>query len=86
MASGSTSVKTPRLSLSAKTLIGLALGIGCGLFFGEACGRLQIIGNAFVGLLQMAVLPYIVVSLIASIGRLTLQRTTHSQEQSGNRE
>jgi len=66
---------TPRrrsLSLSTKTLVGAALGLGCGLFFGELCGHLKIVGDAFIGLLQMTVLPYIMVTLIASIGRLTL--------------
>ena len=65
---------TPRrrgLNLSAKTLIGLALGIALGLFFGELVGWMQFAGDAFVGLLQMTVLPYISVSLVASLGRLT---------------
>jgi Na+/H+-dicarboxylate symporter/uncharacterized short protein YbdD (DUF466 family) len=63
--------KKVRLSLSAKILIGLILGIVLGLFFGEAVGFLKIIGDAFIKLLQMSVLPYIVVSLIVGIGRLT---------------
>jgi Na+/H+-dicarboxylate symporter len=35
-----------RLSLSTTILIGLDLGIACGIFFGEYCGFLSIIGNA----------------------------------------
>ena len=50
--------------------IGLVLGVLCGVFFGEYCGRLQVIGNAYVGLLQMTVLPYLVLSLISNMGRL----------------
>ncbi len=53
-------------------MIALSLGIACGLFFGEYSGALNIIGNAYIGLLQMTVLPYIVFSLIANIGRLSL--------------
>lgn len=68
------SSKGPKLSLSAKILIGLAAGIGCGLFFGEFCAPLQVFGDAFVGLLQMTVLPYITCSLILNIGRLTPTR------------
>lgn len=64
----------PRLGLSSKIFIGLVLGIGCGFFFGELCSPLQILGDAFVGLLQMTVLPYITCSLILNIGRLTPDR------------
>lgn len=70
------SSKKQRLSLSAKTLIGLGLGVACGLFFGELCSGLQVVGDAFVGLLQMTVLPYIAISLIASVGRLSPQQST----------
>ncbi|MCP3871033.1 MAG: cation:dicarboxylase symporter family transporter [Gammaproteobacteria bacterium] len=53
-------------------LMALATGIVSGLMFGEYCADLKIVGDAYVGLLQMTVLPYIVFSLIASIGRLSL--------------
>ena len=43
---------------------GLALGVGCGVMFGEWCQYLRIFGDAYVGLLQMTVLPYLVVALI----------------------
>lgn len=63
-----------RLSLSTWIFISLGLGIGCGLFFGEACRRLDFIGDGFIRLLQMTILPYIVVSLVHSIGALTYER------------
>ena len=72
--------KKRRLGLSELTLIGLFVGIGCGLFFGEGCARFQIFGDAFVGLLQMTVLPYIVLSLIGGIGKLNLK---HSKQLAG---
>ena len=50
---------------------GLVAGLACGLFFGEYCQDLNVIGEVFIGLLQMTVLPYIVVALIANIGRLS---------------
>jgi Na+/H+-dicarboxylate symporter len=59
-----------RLSLSHWILIGLVLGIGCGIVFGELCQPLEVIGDVFIRLLQMTILPYIVVSLIANIGGL----------------
>jgi Na+/H+-dicarboxylate symporter/ABC-type amino acid transport substrate-binding protein len=50
--------------------IGLLLGILCGVLLGDYCADLQVLGRAYVGLLQMTVLPYLVVSLIAKMGRL----------------
>jgi len=49
----------------------LFLGIVMGLLFGESAGQLQLLGDIYIGLLQMTVLPYIVFSLIANIGRLS---------------
>ncbi len=49
---------------------GLLLGVLCGLLLGEYCEDLQVVGQAYVGLLQMTVLPYLVISLIAKMGRL----------------
>ena len=56
-------------------MISISLGVACGLFFGEYCGILDGVGDAYVGLLQMTVLPYIVFSLIANIGRLSLEES-----------
>lgn len=53
--------------------IGLLLGVACGLFFGEYCRPLDGVGQAYVGLLQMTVLPYLVCSLIGKLGRLDLR-------------
>ena len=61
------------MSLSARIVLGLALGIAAGLFFGEAMGALEIVGDVFIRLLQMTVLPYVMVSLIAGLGRLNYQ-------------
>jgi len=61
------------VSLSAKIMIGLVLGIASGLFFGEPMGVLKVLGEVFIRLLQMTVLPYVMVSLIAGLGRLDYQ-------------
>jgi proton glutamate symport protein len=63
------------VGLSTKILIGLVGGIACGIFLGEYTYPLKIVGDAFVALLQMTVLPFIVVSLIANFGRLRLLQT-----------
>jgi len=65
------------MTLSRKIVIGLASGIACGLFFGEICGALSIVGNAYIALMQMTVLPYIVLALIVNIGSLTLDTARH---------
>lgn len=58
------------LSLSGWIFIGLGLGVLFGLFFGELCHPLNFVGKAFIMLLQMGVLPYMVVTLIQGIGSL----------------
>ena len=63
--------KKLRFSLSTNILIGMFLGIACGIFFGEKVAFLQVAGNAFIKLLQMTILPYILVSLVNGIGGLT---------------
>jgi Na+/H+-dicarboxylate symporter len=65
------------MALSRKIVIGLASGIAGGLFFGEICGGLSIVGNAYIALMQMTVLPYIVLALIVNIGSLTLDTARH---------
>lgn len=58
------------LSLSSRVLLGLGLGILLGLFIGEWASPLGLIGDGFILLLQMPVLPYVALSLISSLGRL----------------
>ena len=62
----------PRLGLTLQILIGLLAGIAVGIFFGEYCAVFKAVGQAFIGLLQMTVLPYITIALIANIGRLSV--------------
>ncbi|MEA3243727.1 MAG: cation:dicarboxylase symporter family transporter [Pseudomonadota bacterium] len=60
-----------RPSLSTLILIGLASGVATGLFFGEMVSGLKLVGRAYIGLIQMTILPYMVVSLIGGIGHLS---------------
>ena len=59
------------MSFTSKILSGLALGILTGIFLGEMAAPLTIGGDVYIGLLQMTVLPYIVVSLISNIGGIS---------------
>ncbi|MCX2980373.1 cation:dicarboxylase symporter family transporter [Halieaceae bacterium IMCC14734] len=63
------------MGLSTRIFIGLGAGILTGLFFGESVAKLKIVGDVFIQLLQMTVLPYIVVSLIAGFGRMDMAQT-----------
>jgi Na+/H+-dicarboxylate symporter len=62
------------MSLATKVLIGMGLGICAGIFFGEQVAFLKIVGDAFVQLLQMTVLPYVMTSLIVGLGGLSYQQ------------
>jgi Na+/H+-dicarboxylate symporter len=62
-----------RMGLGEKVLIGFVLGLVVGVFFGEMIAFLKIAGDAFIMLLQMTVIPYITVSLITALGRLTIE-------------
>jgi Na+/H+-dicarboxylate symporter len=60
--------------LATQIFIGFFLGIGLGVFFGEKMGMIKFIGDGFIMLLQMTVLPYISISLISGLGRLNLRQ------------
>ena len=63
-----------KASMGTRILIGVVAGIAVGVFLGERVGIFDTIGQIYVGLLQMTVLPYVVVSLIGKIGGLTMQQ------------
>ena len=60
------------LTFSQKILIGLTLGILTGVFLGERALALEWAAEGFVKLLQMTVLPYVTVSIVESLGSLSL--------------
>ncbi len=51
-----------------RILWGIGLGVAVGLFFGEAIHPLSFVSNGFIRLLQVNVLPYLLGSLIVSLG------------------
>jgi proton glutamate symport protein len=62
------SMRTP--SLGVMVGIGCLAGILAGIFFGEYCRVLSPIGSAYIMLLQSAVFPYLICSLIYGLGSL----------------
>ncbi len=59
------------MSFTAQILSGLTLGVLTGVFLGELAAPFTVAGDVFIGLLQMTVLPYIVLSLVANLGRIS---------------
>lgn len=69
----------PRLSSSGRIYLALILGLACGIFFGETVNWLQIVGDIFIRLLQITVIPYISLALITGIGGLSYKEVaTHA--------
>jgi Na+/H+-dicarboxylate symporter/ABC-type amino acid transport substrate-binding protein len=58
------------LNLASWVLVGGAAGIAAGVLFGDACAMLRPIGFAYVGLLEAAVYPYLICSLLHGLGSL----------------
>ncbi|HEB27136.1 MAG TPA: cation:dicarboxylase symporter family transporter [Porticoccus sp.] len=61
-----------KLSPFMQVMASLILGVAVGLFFGEVMGKINFIGQVYIQLLQMTVIPYILVSLISSLGSLDM--------------
>ncbi len=59
-----------KVSPFQRVIIALLLGIATGIFIGEPAGNIEVLGNAYIHLLQMTVLPYVLVSIIGGLGRL----------------
>jgi Na+/H+-dicarboxylate symporter len=76
-------MENPRLSLYAKILLGMGLGIWTGIFFGEATQSISVIGQIFIQLLQMSILPFLMVSLISGLGNLTFQEAISLGKKAG---
>ncbi len=66
----SPSSKKPWLALHWQILIGLVLGALVGIIFGPAAAEIRVIGDLFVGLLKMVVMPLIFCSIVVAIAGL----------------
>jgi Na+/H+-dicarboxylate symporter/ABC-type amino acid transport substrate-binding protein len=64
--------KRSKRGLATRVFIGLGLGVLAGVFFGEEVAFLKIAGDAFIALLQITVIPYVMIALTTSLGKLTL--------------
>ena len=59
------------VSSSRRILVGLAAGIAVGVFLGDRATVFAWAADGFVKLLQMTVLPYVILSIVTSLGSLT---------------
>lgn len=55
---------------SVRILVGLALGLAVGLFFGERAAVIQPLADMYIRAMQMTVLPYLVLTLVGGLGQL----------------
>jgi proton glutamate symport protein len=67
----SSSARHAAINLPQKIALGAALGVATGVVFGERTAILQPIGVAYGAMLQIAVFPYLLSSLMHSLGRLS---------------
>jgi len=58
------------MSFTKKVVSGLVGGALCGLFFGERIAPAGVLATGFIKLMQMMVLPYVVISIVSSLGSL----------------
>ncbi|GEM_PF-1169747 len=59
-----------QLSLSKKIYIATAMGLFIGIFFGELCSVLEPFNKLFIRVFQITIIPYMVFSILESIGSL----------------
>ena len=67
---GNSRARRPAINLPEKIALGAILGIAAGVVFGDRAAVLQPIGDAYGAMLQIAVFPYLLSSLMHSLGRL----------------
>jgi len=66
--------KQPVSRLPSWILLSAVCGLACGLFFGERMAFLQPLGLAYSKMLEIAVFPYIICSLLSGLGGLVADR------------
>ncbi|MEP5765889.1 MAG: cation:dicarboxylase symporter family transporter [Halieaceae bacterium] len=59
-----------RLTLAQRVIFALVTGVLAGLFFGDMIVWLKVVGDVFIKLLQITVVPYISLALITGLGSL----------------
>jgi Na+/H+-dicarboxylate symporter/ABC-type amino acid transport substrate-binding protein len=61
-----------KVSLTLQMAIATVLGIFCGLFFGDLCDLFSPYANAYIMLLKVTAVPYLIGAIIHGVGQLSL--------------
>jgi Na+/H+-dicarboxylate symporter len=64
-------MKISSIGFTGWVIIGAILGIFAGVFLGDYCKILSPIGSAYVMLLQVALYPFLICSLVHGLGKLS---------------
>ena len=64
-----------KIKFANQLIIALVLGVATGVLIGEHAAVFKIVGDAFIGLMQMTVLPYILVALISNLAKIELGKS-----------
>ncbi|MHC4758167.1 MAG: dicarboxylate/amino acid:cation symporter [Planctomycetota bacterium] len=59
-----------KLKIHTQIIIAIALGVIAGLWFKEKAAHLQIVGDLFIRLLKMVIIPLILVSVVSGISQI----------------
>lgn len=63
-----------KVHLTTQIIIGMVIGVILGVIFGTKIAGIKIIGDIFLRLIQMAVIPLVFCTVVAAIGKLPLQQ------------
>ncbi len=61
-----------KISLTLQMAIATALGVLCGIFFGDLCAVFSPWGTAYIMLLKVTAIPYLIGAIIHGVGQLSL--------------
>lgn len=59
-----------KMSLTTQIFLGMVLGIIAGLAFGKSVGQIKVVGDIFLRLIQMAIVPLVFTAVTCAIGGL----------------
>ncbi len=63
-----------KLSLTLQMAIATALGVLCGFFFGDLCEVFNTWASAYIMLLKVTAIPYLIAAIIHGVGQLSLNQ------------
>lgn len=63
-----------KMSLTVQMAIATALGVACGLFFGDLCEIFSNWASAYIMLLKVTAVPYLIAAIIHGVGQLSVNQ------------